>query len=240
MLSSILAVGLAATAHVAQFDLGGAVNKDVIQEASATGSTAPFGGNPVAVAAYVEDGYADGELRANGLPSNRIVTSPSGLGEYLLRPYGGKNVIELESAQYAPAKSLTIRVPPGRYARIGMLVAAVDGDASFSIKINYADSTSDTGWWEADDWYGMGPRGNQALAVGDMDLVNVKTKKIDDANVFGLYEYVYTGIDTNKVIHSIAIGNDPHRWPDFEQRYGGVFAINGERVAVPAEQPRKE
>ena len=50
---------------------------------------------------------------------------------------------------------------------------------------------------------------------------------VEDVKHIQIYEFILSAVDPNRVLDRIAIGNDPHRWPDSEDRYGAVFAVNG-------------
>jgi hypothetical protein len=214
-------------AEVVQINLGGAVDKQVIKAAGGGGTPQHFGGNLSAKHAYVENGYTDGITIANGLPTNHLVASPSGLGTYQLLSYTSDNVLELATSGTEPAESHVINVTTGHYTRIGLLVAAVEGDSSFTIELHYQDGTTATDWWEADDWYQAGTRSNCVVAIGAMDRVNVFTGLIDDQDHFNLYEFVFRNVDSNRVLDAVTIGNDPNRWPGSGERWGGLFAMNG-------------
>jgi hypothetical protein len=220
---AVLGVPAALMAAPVQFDLSGAVDRDVVYETG--GGALPFGQNTNAVQSFGEAGGMD------GLPTDRQVkSSDPELGTYLLRPYDGPNVVELNSASNSPDEEHVIEVPNHRYGKLGLLVTAVDGDASFTIKLTYTDGTTDTQWFEADDWYDLGPRGNLKKAVRDMDRVNTKTGKVEDSNHFNVYEFIMDGtrgLNTDRVLTSVTIGNVPNRWPADTAHYGGVFAING-------------
>lgn len=222
-----------AAGAVMVFDLSGAVDKDLVYEGGP--GTQAFGENPFATQAFAEDGYFDGATAANGLPSSRVLASTDpGLGAYELLPYNGNNAIELYSHNSGPFESHVINVPQLLYTRIGLLVSAVEGDASFTIRLNYLDGTT-TDWWEADDWFDEGGslRGSQHVVIGGMDRVNVDTGQVEDSNHFSLFEFFFSP-DPGRVLTSITIGNDPHRWPDDQNRWAAVFAMNGQSVdAVP-------
>lgn len=221
----VLALAAGAFGEPLRFDISAACNKDVVYEGGGNGTALPFGGNPEAVHCFGEAGFMD------GLPKNRLVSSSDAeLGMYLLRPYDADNVIELNSLAVAESQDYVIDVPDRAYAKIGLLVSAVDGDCSFTLKVRYEDGTVDTLWWEADDWYDLGPRGNLVKAVRDMDRVEAATGKVEDSNHFNLYEFILDeehGLKPQGVVLSLSVGNDPNRWPNDASRYGGVFAING-------------
>lgn len=212
------------------FDIAGEADKDVIYENSGKGQKAsPFGERPEADQSFVEDGHTDGNVTAKGLPKNRnLASTHAELGEYHLLPYNGKNVIELSTRGESPKESHTIQVPKHAYKTIGLLVAAVQGDASFTIKLKYADGSENVVWWEADDWYDEDDalRTSQQVVTNKMDRVRGKDGAIDKAGHYSLFEFTVTP-DAGKVLDSITIGNDPNRWPDDGDRWAAVFAING-------------
>jgi hypothetical protein len=220
---SVCALPAVLCAAPVTFDLSAAVTKDVVYEKG--GTAAPFGRNTNAVQAFGEAGAMD------GLPADRQVKSTDAdLGTYLLRPYDTPNVVELNSSSNAPDEAHVIEVPHHRYSKIGLVVSAVDGDCSFTIKLRYTEGTEDVLWFEADDWYDLGPRGNLKKVIRDRDRVNAKTGAVEDSNHFNLYEFVLDaarGLKPDKVLTSVTIGNAPNRWPGDTTRYGGVFAING-------------
>ena len=218
---------------VIPFDLSEVAEKDVVYEASANTMTQPFGGNPAAVACFVENGWVNGGVTCNGLPTNRTVASRDAeLGSYSLLPYDKKNVIELATSTNAPAETQTIDVPHNRYSKIGLLLSAEGGEASFTIKLNYLDGSTTTDWVEADDWYQLTRSWNQSVAVGNMARVAAADGAINATNHFNVYEFIFSNIDTTKVLRSISIGNDPNRWPGDATRYVGVFAVNGRAFAL--------
>ncbi|NCC50960.1 MAG: hypothetical protein EOM20_07050 [Spartobacteria bacterium] len=217
-----------AIASPVQLELGPVMDKDLVWEKRGMqGCAEAFGANPNAVHAFVEDGYIDTETQARGLPSSRFLRSPRPeLGIYRMASYTGPNAIELASAEDAEPERHRIEVPKGRYALLGLLVSSVDGDSSFTIELQYADGHSDALWWEADDWYDLGPRGNLAKVIRDMDRVDISSGAIDAGNHFNLYEFVVMP-DAGKELEAIVIGSDPHRWPIETPRWAAVFAING-------------
>ncbi len=222
---------LPAVVHAAShpFDLSGAATKDVIFEEG--GRASPFGENPAAAHAFAERGHGDGASRAEGLPrSRKLHSNDADIGEYLLAPYDGPNVIEAGSSQDAPAVNARFEVPRRKYQKIGFVVAAVDGDASFTIKLHYTDGSAESVWWEADDWYDLGPRGNLTKAAREMDRVEAATGKVEKSAHFHLYEFILDetrGLNSARALEAITIGNDPHRWPSDQSRWGGVFAVTG-------------
>jgi hypothetical protein len=230
---ALLAAAVAAGAPVS-FDLGKEVDKDIVREAAPRGRASAFGENTPAVHCFAEEGYTDSKLVAKGLPKEREVGSnEAGLGLYSLQPYDRYNVIELGTIAGDKPERHVIDVPDGKYAKIGILAASVDGDVSFTLELRYADGTIEMLWWETDDWYDMGPRGNLKKVVRDMDRVVARTGAVEKTGHFNLYEYVIDttrGLDAEKVLDSIAIGNSPNRWPDAEKRWAAVFAINGEKT----------
>jgi hypothetical protein len=224
-----LAVGFAVAPAHGEFvraDLSSAVDKDVIFE-SVDATSAIFGEHPEARQMFVVDGHDDGKATADGLPPNRVIDSANpDLGSYILQPYSGKNAIELASDRAAPAESHLVDLPNKKYERIGMIVSAVNGDTSFTIKFTYEDGTITILWWEADDWADTGKdlRPSQRAAVSDMDRINV-SGQVEDSDHFSLFE-IFLEPDAGKVLDSVTIGNDPNRSPDDQPRWGAVFAIN--------------
>lgn len=220
----------AADSAVVQFDISDAAHKDVIYEGGA--GTQAFGENPFGEQAFAVSGYNDGTTVANGLPvSGVLASSQPGLGSYQLLPYDGPNVVELYTHSSGPFVSHLIDVPNQRYAQIGLLVSAVEGDASFTIRLHYSDGI-ETAWWEADDWFDTGGnlRPSQNVIISGMDRVNVNTGEVEDSNHFSLFEFLVTP-DADRVLTGITIGNDPNRWPDDQHRWGGLFAMNGQTIA---------
>lgn len=238
MRSHLLVWGVAALAAQAaaaapvSFDLASAANKDVVCEAKLHPKAAAFGENSAGIQAFVEDGYTDMKVEARGLPRTRkIGSNEPGLGQYVLLPYDGPNVIELATQADAKPQRYEIDVPDAKYRKIGILASAVDGDASFTVEFHYADGVVEAAWWEVDDWYDMGPRGNLKKVIRDMDRAVAKTGAVEKSGHFNVYEYVVDqerGLDPEKVLDRIVVGNSPNRWPDTEKRWGAVFAINGE------------
>ncbi|MBN1268503.1 MAG: hypothetical protein JXB04_02865 [Kiritimatiellae bacterium] len=214
-----------------RFDLSGHVDKDLVhsigdEENDTLGTGAGF------TACFAEDSW-----KASGLPSSRLLFSPDAhLGVYALLPYDGLNAIEL--ATMDAVENHTIAAPvAGRYDKIGILAAAAGGDVSFTIKCHYDDDTVATLWWETDDWYDLGPRGNVAEVIGGMNRVNATTGDPDGDAHFHLYEFVLDagrGLDTSKNLEAISIGVDPNRWPTDQERYAAVLAVNGYGAALGA------
>lgn len=219
-----------------QFDLSGVMEKDVIWEPG--GSAVKFGENPGGTQAWVVDGYNDGDEIADGLPPGRALPSTQpGLGYYMLRPYSQNNVMEFPSHGSGGNKSHYIDVPDHAYSRIGMLVASVDGDTTFSITLQYLGGYATTNSWEADDWYDAGGslRASQHVVIGLMDrILDVSTGEIDDADHYSMFEYLVP-VDSSRVLDSVTVANFPYRWPADQYRDGGVFAMNGEwNIPEPA------
>jgi hypothetical protein len=51
--------------------------------------------------------------------------------------------------------------------------------------------------------------------------------RVDKAGHYSLFEFIIP-TDPGKTLESVMIGNDPNRWPSDQNRWAGVFAINGE------------
>jgi hypothetical protein len=211
------------------FEMGTAADKDIIYESGKGSKAAPFGDKTEADQCFVEDAHADGNVTAKGLPKNRKVASAQAeLGDYQLLPYNGKNVIELCARADSPAESHKISVPKHAYKMIGLLVAGVHGDVSFTIKLHYADGSEAVVWWEADDWYDEADalRASQKAVINKMDRARAKDGAIDKAAHYSLFEFTIVP-DSRKILDAITIGNDPNRWPEDADRWGAVFAISG-------------
>jgi hypothetical protein len=221
-------------AAVVVFDLAAAADKDVVYEGGA--GTQRFGENPFGTQAFAVEGYTDGSVAADGLPvSRQLASTQADLGNYELLAYDGPNIVELYAHQDGPIESHVVGVPNLMYTKIGLLVSAVEGDASFTIRLNYQDGTT-TAWWEADDWYEEGGalRASQLVVIGGMDRVNVQTGQVEDSNHFSLFEFLVAP-DPTRVLTSITVGNDPNRWPGDQHRWAGLFAMNGQSVDVVPE-----
>jgi hypothetical protein len=218
----------AAGAESVQFDLSAAANKDIVMEKGPGATAESFGTNPDGGDYFVEEGYADEVATARGLPPDRRIKSTQpGLGTYKLLPYNKPNVIELASRAEAKAQNQFIKVPQKKYQQLGMLVSSVDGDSSFTIKLRYTDGIEQVHWFEADDWYetDVTLRPSQHVALGGMD--RARQGRIDKAGHYSIFEFLVPA-DPSKTLESIMIGNDPNRWPGDTDRWGAVFAINGE------------
>ena len=229
-------VGMATAAACAaqdtpvSFDLAAAANKDIVYEMGAAAKAAKFGETKEATQAFVEQGVHG----ADGLPNGGKVSSVTEMGSYQLLPYSRKNVIEVGSNRDAPLCNARVDVPDGRYTALGMIVASVDKDSSFTLKLHYKDGTETVGWWEADDWYQpRNNRGNCIPAVANMDRVDASNGTLDDANHYQLYEFVFKDVDQNRILDAITIGNDPNRYDDSVESWGAVFAVNGMKAASP-------
>lgn len=227
-------VAAAVPAEPVSFDLSAVADKDVVREAKPMAKASIFGDGATATQCFVEEGASDGKTVTRGLPRDRKAASNDpGLGAYQLLPYDKANVIELATSAESKPKRYVIDVPDGKYQKIGILAAAVDGDASFTIEFKYADGTVEMAWWETDDWYDLGPRGNLKKVVREMDRAVARTGALEKANHFNLYEYIVDaerGLSPEKVLDSIAIANTPNRWPEQERRWGAVFAVNGQKT----------
>lgn len=215
-------------------DLSAAAEKDLIYEADAKGLKAEaFGELAEADQAFVEEGHSDGNVTATGLPKKGTLPSTrTELGTYQLLPYKGKNAIELATRGGTPAESHKLSVPKGHYALIGILTAAVQGDASFTVKLHYSDGSQTVIWWEADDWYDEGDavRASQQVVIGKMDRVRGKDGAIDKAGHYSLFEFLVAP-DSGRELAAITLGNDPNRWPDDADRWAAVFAVKGALAA---------
>ena len=104
---ALIIAAASARAEVLSFNLGTAFDKDLVFEKGAGASAEKFGENPDGTQAFVENGV----LNADGLPSNRIVPSPTGFGSYELADYAAANAIELASHAEAAAETHAIDVP---------------------------------------------------------------------------------------------------------------------------------
>lgn len=210
-----------------QFDLSGEADKDLVFENAKDASASRFGEREVSLQCFVEDGRRGKNGAANGLPSGRRVASADKeLGEYYLLPYGGLNAIELATHAAAPLETHVIDVPNHPYTKIGILGASQGGDASFTIVLQYEDGTSSTNWFELDDWYQRSRQSN-VPAIQSMDWAISTDGAVENVDHFNLYEFVLAGVDRSKNLDLIVLANDPHRWPDYEMRWGAVFAVNG-------------
>ena len=232
LLSMILmiAVRSAPAAVVIQFNIDGAVNKDLVYESG--GRADVFGIQPGGDQAYIEDGYNAG----HGLPDSLTLSSSRAeLGNYALMSFNGNNAIELNASASAPNVSYRIDVPDLTYLRLGLLVAGVDGNVSFGYTLNYTDMTTESAWWEADDWYQVGGdlRPNMHVIISGMDNVNVSDGSLNDVNHFSMFEFLITPGAPGKAIASIDINNNPNRWTSSGNGSGAVFAMNGSTDAVP-------
>jgi hypothetical protein len=145
-------------------------------------------------------------------------------------------VIELPSSANAPAESHVIETPRFAYSKIGILAASQGGDASFALILRYADGSATTNWFEADDWYRKSRATNMAVLEG-MDRAVASDGSVEDSNHFNVYEFICTSVDRGRVLESVTVGNDPHRWPDSEGRFTAVFAINGRADVIPGSNP---
>jgi len=227
-LAALMFAAASAVAIPVSFDLSRVANKDVVYEAGGHGSAEPFGGNPNGLHCFGEDGFVD------GFPQNRYVpSSQEDLGNYVLLRYDQPNVVELCTHSSVEPQTYVIDIPDHVYSKLGLLVSSVDGDSSFTIRLQYKDGTTDFLWWEADDWYDLGPRGNLEKALRELDRVDAESGMAEDSDHFHVYEFVLDeerGLKTDKELVTIAIGTDPNRWPEDQLRFGGVFAINGAAV----------
>ena len=213
-------------ADLLQFDISASANRDLVYESG--GGADAFGS---ADQTYLENGYSG----AAGLPSSRsLSSSQAGLGSYALMSYSGNNAIQLSANSSSPNVSYSIDVPDYGYSQIGMLIAGQNGDVSFGYTLNYADSSSETGWWEADDWYDEDLRGNMHVTLSGMDTAYVGDGNVNDLNHISIYEFLITPGNSAKEIASIDINNSPNRWSASGDGYGAVFAMNGNTTtAVP-------
>ncbi|MBN2560391.1 MAG: hypothetical protein JXQ75_05615, partial [Phycisphaerae bacterium] len=214
---------------VIRFDLSPVAEKDIVYNAG-DGNNSVFGDHSGDAWCFVEDGWTNGAMTADGLPANRRVESvDTNLGTYVLLPYDGSNVIEL--ATLGPAESHTVTAPAtSKLARIGVLAASCWGQASFACEIRYDDYSVTTNWWGADDW-SIWERTDQLVVsvCSNMDRAVASTGEIDDADLYNLYEFIIDagrGLDTNKAITSITFKN-AESWPSGEERYTAIFAVNG-------------
>lgn len=220
--------------NVVAFDLSDCAEKDVVLEDAREARAVAFGCDAGSPYCFVETGLKQKDRTAYGLPRNRMVPSSDvELGAYMLLPYDGPNIIELQTSAFEPGETHVIDVPNGRYSKIGILTASVHGDTSFTLTLIYEDGTAVAQWFESDDWYRKSRASNIPLLEA-MDWANVVERKLEDVDHFQLYEVILTDIDTDQKLDKVAVGNDPHRWPDSEERSCGVFAVNGHMAWHPA------
>ena len=216
--------------NVVQFDLSAIAEKDVVLEKSKEARADGFGGNPASPQCFVETGRKQKGYEAIGLPENRLIpsTDPE-LGEYFLLPYDGPNVVELASSANALGETCYIDVPNQCYSKLGIVTASSGGDTSFTITLIYDDGSQADYWFESDDWYRKSRSTNLKLLEG-MDWGKSSDGSIEKVAHFQLYEFILADIDEERKLDKIAIGNNPYRWPDSEERSGGIFAINGRTI----------
>lgn len=227
--AALLLAAAAVFANPVAFEMGTAADKDIVYESAKGAKALPFGDKTDGDQTFVENNHGDGNVTAQGLPSNRkIASGHAELGSYHLLPYNGKNVIELGAHGSTPAESHRISVPKHAYKLIGILAASVHGDSSYTIKLHYADGSETVVWWEADDWFEEADqlRASQKPVITKMDRVRAKDGTIDKAGHYSLFEFIVVP-DSKKILDAITIGNDPNRWPDDAERWGAVFAISG-------------
>ena len=210
-----------------RFDLSGEADKDLVFEDGKNAGATAFGEGSNSLQCLVEEGRRFKTRTAKGLPSSRLVKSTDlELGNYQLLSYTTLNAIELPAFEKGEGETHILDVPDMRYAKIGMLTASQNGDSSFTIKLFYQDGTVSTNWFEADDWCRKSRVSNKEVLKG-MDWAMAADGAVEKVGCVQLYEFILPEVDADRILDRIAVGNDPHRWPDGEARCGAVFAING-------------
>ncbi|MBN1268916.1 MAG: hypothetical protein JXB04_04970 [Kiritimatiellae bacterium] len=210
------------------FDLGGSVDKDLVYN-EGDGDNDVFSGDAGAIHCYVENGWSD----ADGFPTNHLLASrDADLGFYSLMSYSNLNAIEIEAV--AGTESHYIPAPlTNAYRKIGILAAAAYGDAQFTLKLHYQDSSVVTTQWEIFDWYaGSMPWERVKSVLGGMDRAEAANGTVQDANHFQVYECVVADLDATNPLVGITVGNDPFCWDDGDRSYAAIFAINGSAEGV--------
>ena len=216
-------------------------NRDVVVENTATGgNTGPYAQpfDSVNNLAFYEAGLGDiGAWSygsgAEGLPTNGTFTSAlDGLTVFQLQPYGGSNVLHLDTN--SPSGTLTLDAPAA-YSSLSILSASANGGGAGSLVIQFSDaSTSSPISFNASDWLGSGA-GATLTQFGEIDLGDLAAFfTVDPTNSTpNLYQST-----TN--LAAAGLSSRPIVSLTFTMPAGsgsptdtGIFAVSGTRASIP-------
>ncbi|MDD5363570.1 MAG: T9SS type A sorting domain-containing protein [Ignavibacteria bacterium] len=86
-----------------------------------------------------------------GLPVNRLITSANNSAiTYLLQPYNANNVLYLTNTN--TTGTLTLSTPQS-YQRLAILASSAEGSSSFTVRLNFNDSTYADYSFTVPDWF---------------------------------------------------------------------------------------
>lgn len=95
--------------------------------------------------------YNQSTAPEGGLPADRLITSVNNTAiTYLLQPYSGNNVLFLSNTNATGTLSLT---NPQSYQRLAILASSAEGSSSFTVRLNFNDSTYADYSFSVSDWF---------------------------------------------------------------------------------------
>ena len=154
--------------------------------------------------------YNQSTAPAGGLPVNRTITSANNPTIiYILQPYNGNNVLLLNTAN--SARTLTLTTPQS-YQVLSILASSAEGASTFTVRLNFNNSTYTDYSFTVPDWFNGTPFGIQN--IGRVNARNYSTtvgERYDDIDGVGtgnnprLYDctITLTSGDMFKVLSSI-------------------------------------
>ncbi len=154
------------------------------------------------------DFFCDGVPNAPpgyGFPTNNLLTSGSGLqATFVLQPYNANNALRL--AGDTPTATLALTTPTRLYNALDLLVAGVN-NPTWTVTLNFTDSTSTSYAAAVPDWTQAGP-GAKTLGLVNNSDTSWPTWPADGArNYYPVYlqecDIALTVCDSAKAVQSI-------------------------------------
>jgi Secretion system C-terminal sorting domain len=111
--------------------------------------------------------YNQTSAPAGGLPVNRTITSANNSAIiYQLQPYNGNNVLLLNTANSVGTLTLTT---PQSYQLLSILATSAEGTSTFTVRLNFNNSTYTDYSFTVPDWYNGTP-----FAIQNIGRVNAR------------------------------------------------------------------
>ena len=111
--------------------------------------------------------YNQSTAPAGGLPVNRTITSANNTSIiYQLQPYNGNNVLLLNTANSVGTLTLTT---PQSYQLLSILATSAEGASTFTVRLNFNNSTYTDYSFTVPDWYNGTP-----FAIQNIGRVNAR------------------------------------------------------------------
>lgn len=204
-------------------------NQDVIVDASApdtVSSTSTYVDNPTAGNGFVwyERGFGGAAAQGTGLPAGSVFTSLANPAvSFQLQPANANNVALLINS------SATMQlVDPAQFSSLNFLAASANGQTVLNVKLNFADGSSTTTFFNVSDWFNGA---NAAIVAGGRVLRTPGASVSLTPGNPRLYELDYnlSPADQLKVLDSVTFSEN-------NTLRVGVYAISGAELStLPAQ-----